>query len=213
MTIDQCEQRETAIRALWDKGDVDGAATAAIRAYGPEVLGFLVAVHRSEHDAGEVFSIFSERLWQGISGFSWRCSVRAWAYVIARNASRRYLRDRGRRHRREVPLSGCAAVAELAAHIRTETLSCLRTGHPNALVRLREALPPEDQALLILRVDRDLAWLDLARIFLDDTAPSPEALTREAARLRKRFQIVRRRLLDLGRERGVFPDVGPGRGA
>lgn len=195
---------EAAIRARCDAGDHDGAATAAIRAYGPELFGFLAAVLRSEDHAREVLSFTCERLWRSLPRFGWQCSMRTWAYAVARNSSLRYQRDLGRRGRREVALSECPAVSALAERVRTETLSCLRTDHPDSLMRLRDALPPEDRELLVLRVDRELAWLDLARVFLEDEAASDEALAREAARLRKRFQIVRRRLLDAGRRRGLF---------
>ncbi len=38
---------------------------------------------------------------------------------------------------------------------------------------------------------------------LDDPAATSEALKRESARLRKRFQLVKEKLLELGREAGL----------
>lgn len=207
MERDPFDPRDAEIRARWEAGDHDGAATEAIRRYGPEILGLLLALHGGDEDAaGEVFSMFGEQLWRGLPGFAWSCSVRTWAYVIARNASRGYRRAQRRREQRAVPLSDCPAVIEIAAKIRTETLSYLRTERRHEISRLRDSLPEEDRALLILRVDRDLAWLDLARVFLEDDAPSPQALQRESARLRKRFQLIKRRLLELGRARGLLPE-------
>jgi RNA polymerase sigma-70 factor (ECF subfamily) len=207
MERDVMDPREATLRALCDAGDVDGAATGAIRLYGAEIFGFLLALHGGDEDAaGDVFSMFSEQLWRGLGGFTWACSLRTWAYVVARNASRTHRRAARRWAQRRVPLSVCSAVAEMADRVRTETLSCLRTERRRDIDRLREELSEEDQALLILRVDRDLAWLDLARVFLGDAPASPEALQREAARLRKRFQLIKRRLYELGRKRGLLPE-------
>jgi len=55
--------------------------------------------------------------------------------------------------------------------------------------------------LLVLRVDKGLAWNDLARVMYAEDGPllDDEGLKREAARLRKRFQHVKERLLELKR--------------
>jgi RNA polymerase sigma-70 factor, ECF subfamily len=202
------EPREAFIRRRCEEGDQDGAATLTLRLYGPEIFGFLLALHRREEDANDVFSIWSERLWRTLGSFEWQCSLRTWAYVLARSASARHRRTAAKRAQQEGPLSACAAVSEIEAQVRTETLSYLRTERQSEIARLRESLTPEDQALVILRIDRGLAFSDLARIFLEeesgDAAPTADALARESARLRKRFQLVKQRLLALGRERGLF---------
>jgi hypothetical protein len=51
-----------------------------------------------------------------------------------------------------------------------------------------------------LRIDRDLAWRDIAKIL----GAEDDALDREAARLRKRFQFVKERLHALGKARGLI---------
>ena len=59
------EQRaalEAEIRGLCDAEDWGQAATIALKGYGPEVLGYLSAMSRTETDAAEVFSIFCEDL-------------------------------------------------------------------------------------------------------------------------------------------------------
>lgn len=209
MQRDHVEPREAIIRELCDKGDVDAASTEAIRLYGAEVCGFLLSLHGGDEDiVSDVFSTFSENLWKGLGRFAWECSLRTWVYAVARNASRAQGRADRRRARRHVPLSACPAVEEMAERVRTETLSYLRTDRRHEIRALREALSEDDQALLTLRVDRDLAWLDLARIFLGDGASAPGALERESARLRKRFQLIKRQLLELGRQRGLLPERG-----
>jgi RNA polymerase sigma-70 factor (ECF subfamily) len=57
---------------------------------------------------------------------------------------------------------------------------------------------------LVLRVDRDLQWNELAGIFLGDPSADAAALKKEAARLRKRFQLVKEKLLEQGKQQGLF---------
>jgi RNA polymerase sigma-70 factor (ECF subfamily) len=217
MGHDPTDAREAPIRRRSEEGDFDGAATLAVRLYGPEIFGFLLAVHRREEDASDVFSLWSERLWRTLGSFAWQCSLRTWAYVLARSVSSRFRQTEAKRAQRQVPLSACAALSEIAAQVRTETLSFLATERQSEIQRLRESLSPEDRALIILRIDRGLAFSELARIFLENEqdgaegareegapAADQEALQREAARLRKRFQLVKQRLLALAKERGLF---------
>jgi RNA polymerase sigma-70 factor (ECF subfamily) len=80
----------------------------------------------------------------------------------------------------------------------------LRTETKSKLVELRQRLPDDDQLLLILRIDRHLSWEELARVFLEEREDaSAEALKRESARLRKRFQLVKERLRALAVEHGL----------
>jgi RNA polymerase sigma-70 factor, ECF subfamily len=202
------EELERDLRQRCDGADYDGAASAALRGYGPEIFGFLVALHRDEGDASDVFSTFSENLWRGLPKFGWQCTLRAWAYTLARNASHRHRRDAKRHGQGRVPLSGSSAVEGLVHKVRTETLEYLKTEQKDRFAALRESLPAEDQTLLILRVDRRLAWDELARVTLgeQDGEPSEEELKKESARLRKRFQLVKEKLLEMGRRAGLVKD-------
>ncbi len=215
---------EKDLRDLVGGRDYDAAATLAIRAYGPEIFGFLMSMHRGSTDASDIFATFSEDLWRGLPRFAWQCSFRTWAYTLARNASHRHLKNRRRRAQGQVPLSASGA-AGLALAVRTATHSYLQTDHKDRFAALRESLPAEDQMLLILRVDRGLAWEELARILYEHrdergelreapaaeggedepaTPPSDEDLKRESARLRKRFQIVKEKLVTAGKRAGLF---------
>ncbi len=176
------EELEREVRRRCEAGDVAGAATAAVRGHvGPEILGFLAAMYRSEHDADEIFSVWSERLFRGLPGFGWECSLRTWAYTIARNASANFVRGRRNRARREL----AAESAELAAveqQVRTETRPYQRTEAKDKLSAIRDALAPEDRTLLVLRVDKRLEWKDLARVMLGEGEPVTDAaLARESA--------------------------------
>ena len=112
---------------------------------------------------------------------------------LARHASHDFREAQRAGRRLAVPLTEASAVSRLVAEVRTETLSLYRTETKSAIHKLREELDPDDQTLLILRVDRDLGWDELARLFIADGEPTPENVKRESARLRKRFQVLPRR--------------------
>lgn len=201
MSTEDRDELEREIRRRFEGGDLRGAAAEAMRGYGPEIFGFLLALHRNEDEAAEVFSTFSEQLWRGLPGFAWQCSFRTWAYTVARNASHRHLRG-ARRRAALVPIADCPELSEIAERVRTETAEFLRTPVKDAVRALRDALPDADRTLLVLRVDRGMSWLDLARVFGDEPEDDA-ALKRAAARLRKRFQLLKERLLDEARRAGV----------
>jgi RNA polymerase sigma-70 factor (ECF subfamily) len=165
-----------------------------------------VALHRREDDAGEVFSRFTEKVLRGLPSFEWQCSFRTWAYAIARNLSVTYRRETRRQDKKHVPLSGWSELSAVEQKVRSQTASYLRTERKTQVAALRQTLSAEDQTLLVLRVDRKLAWNDLARVMKDDdgSSLSPEAMKREVARLRKRFQLIKDRLYELGRRQGLI---------
>ena len=201
------ERLERDVRAACDCGDHREAATLALRGYGRELLGFLFAVHPTELEASDAFADLSEILWRKLPDFAWESTLRTWAYGIARNVSRTMRRDAGRRRKREAREGGDSVLDNVPAAVRTETLSYLRTQRRTRLEALRDELPEEDRALLILRVDRKLAWGDLARVLAptEDGRPlDAEAVVREAARLRKRFQLVKERLRAMAKRDGLI---------
>jgi RNA polymerase sigma-70 factor (ECF subfamily) len=194
---------ERRVRALLADGDSDQAVTETLRAHGPEVFGFLRGVLRNEADADEVFGALSERVWRHLAEFRWQCSLRTWVYVIARNEASRYARGVRRRNEGWVTTG---ALEDVIAAARTATRSQMGTEQQHKLLALRDELPQDDRTLLILRVDRDLSWDEIAWTFLPEGPASPQEETkRESARLRKRFQLVRRRLAERAREEGLLP--------
>jgi RNA polymerase sigma-70 factor, ECF subfamily len=190
MNAEEREILERSLRAHHDAEDFRAVATSAIEAYGPEVLGFLVNLLGDHQDAGDVFSIFCEDVWSGLPGFRWQSSFRTWAYTLARNAAHRFRDDP--HDRRRVSLSQSPQVFEIEERVRTATLTHLRTESKERVRVLRDALEPDDQALLVLRVDREMAWNDIARILLGAQGEADErAIARKAAALRKRFERVK----------------------
>jgi len=186
-------------------GDLGGAATAAVEGYGPEVLGFLVTLLRDENDATEVFSQTCEDLWTGLSRFEGRSSLRTWFYVLARHAASRFRRSPSRRPERRIAMSEATGIAEA---VRSRTLPHLRTEVKDGFARIRDALAEEDRALLVLRVDRNMSWNEIARVLYPDDS-SDEALGKVAARLRKRFQLVKDDIRARAREAGLLTDKEP----
>lgn len=199
-------QLEASIRAQCEAQAWSQAATIAVGGYGREVSGFLHALHRDDTAADDVFAIWSEHLWRGLPNFGWRSSFRTWLYALARHASLDYRRSESRRQRRASPLSGVAELSALIQQVRTETRSYLRTERRDRFAELRRSLPEEDQEILILRVDRGLPWEDLARVTLGVDEPAPEVIRRESQRLRKRFQLIKQRLLEMGKREGLIGD-------
>jgi RNA polymerase sigma-70 factor (ECF subfamily) len=167
-------------------------------------MGFLVTYVRDAEDAAEVFADFSEQLWKSLPRFEWRCSARTWAYMLARRAARHY-RRRERKHDAVKPLTQLSRLSAAVERVRTGTIAFQRTEVKDRFQELRLQLDPEDQTLLVLRVDRDLSWLELARIMLgDEPSPNEQALKTEAARLRKRFQYAKERLRVLVEKAGLL---------
>jgi RNA polymerase sigma-70 factor (ECF subfamily) len=201
---------ELQVRQCADARDWDGATAAALRGYGPEVLEFLAALHRNETEASDVFALFAEGVWRGLERFAWECSVRTWLYAVARRSSLRYRRDGKRRAAREAPLPEGSSASILVAQLASRTGSFLRTESRSRIAALRDTLPVADQTLLMLRVDRELSWNDLVRVLHedDDEKLDDEALKRETARLRKRFQLVKEKLHGLARGEGLIPPAG-----
>ena len=206
MNDDARARLEHDVRSACAGGDWERAATLAVRGYGPELLGFLVATLGSETDAADIFGETTEALWRGLPGFAWESTLRTWAYGVARNIVRTRRRDARRRDRR-TRAAGESTIEAVAQAVRTETLAFLRTGNRTRLQQLRGALAEEDRMLLVLRVDRGLAWNELARVLREGQGDGPMSeadVAREAARLRKRFQIVKDRLRELAKKEGLI---------
>jgi RNA polymerase sigma-70 factor, ECF subfamily len=190
------EAGERAIQELCEAGAYANATTAALRMYGVELLGFLRAVARNPDLAAEAFAELSEDIWKGLPRFRWHASLRSWLYALARNALSQLRRDPRRRIDRNLPLS---IAPEMAAVVRTVTLEIQRTEVKDEFRLLREQLDPEEHEILLLRLDRGLAWKDIARILGGD-----DNIDARAAVLRKRFERAKERLKKLAIAHGLI---------
>jgi RNA polymerase sigma-70 factor (ECF subfamily) len=198
-------QLEREVRERCERGDHAGAATALLQGYGPEILSFLMAIHRDPVETEDVFSEVAESVWTGLPRFAWESSARTWAYSVARHVSKTCRRNAARRDRRVVKWTG-SDFERVVAQVRTNTSAFLRTERRTRLQALRDSLAEDDRLLLVLRVDRDLSWKELARILSQtdaDGAMDAEGLARVAARLRKRFQVLKDKLRAMAAREGL----------
>ncbi len=187
---------EVQITAKLDGGDIAGAATVALKTYGPAILGYLFAIVRDPDDAEEVFSTFSEDLWKGIAGFQGISSVKTWAYKVAWHAAMRFLSSPHRNRMRRLRTS---EASQLAAELCTASTGRLWAERQDTLRELRERLSPEEETLIILRLDRHMSWKQIAVVLSADGHPSVES-----AALRKRYERLTMRLRELAREKGLI---------
>lgn len=194
------EELEHDVRALADRGDTNGAVTAAVQGYGDEIYSFLASRLSDDDAASDVFAQTCADLLTSLPSFQWRCSLRTWCYRLARAAATRYMRSPANRADRRVALSH---ISEAIDRVRSRTQLHLRSEVKDGLRKLREQLDPDEQQLLLLRIDRDLGWTEIAEIIDDDD--DPKALARASARLRQQFQTLKERLRELAIAEGLIP--------
>ncbi|HEV7558575.1 MAG TPA: sigma-70 family RNA polymerase sigma factor [Kofleriaceae bacterium] len=189
---------EAIVRARIDREDLQGAATAALQIYGSEIYGFLRATARDDDLGAEAFAQLGEDLWRGLAQFRWEASLRSWCYMLARNALHRLRRDPRRSPARHAGLSA-VEVSAIAEQLRTATAAYNKTEVRDELAVLRAQLDPEDHELLLLRLDRQMSWKEIARI-----RGGNDDITTRAAALRKRFERAKDRLRELALENGLL---------
>src|SRR5262245_23395243 len=185
------------VREALARGDIDGATVLVIRTYGPELIGWLISVLPGEADAQDAFSRLSEELWHSLSRFDGRCSVRTWCYMLARQAASRARANPRRDH--EVLVTSVPSLVEAVSNAWNSSRRRAQRAQ-DIYAEIRKQLPEDDQTLLVLRVDRDLPWRDIALVMLGEAADDKE-LTRKAALLRKRFERVKEQLRTLAAEK------------
>lgn len=181
---DERERVEAELRARHAAGDIQGVAADALKAYGPEVHGWLCAVLRDRDAADDVYGMLALDVVKDLPNFQWLCSLRGWVYTLGRHRMLAWRRAPENRPGRVVTLD--EEHANEAA--RTDTAPWKRTSVKARMRALREQLEPDERTLLILRVDRDLAWRDVAHI-----------MNEREATLRKRFERIKGRLRELAR--------------
>lgn len=188
---------DRALRDLLAGGELDRATELAIRSYGPELVGWLRSVLPNDADAQDAFSRTSEELWRSLQRFDGRCSIRTWCYMIARCAAF-HVRSLPRKDR-EVLVSHVPSMLGAVTYVWNTT----KVGAQRAddiYAQIREELGEEEQTLLVLRVDKDLSWREIAQVLCGEDAESAE-VEKRAATLRKQFERTKERLRALAAER------------
>ena len=114
----------------------------------------------TEADAQDAFSRTIQDLWKSLRRFDGRCSVRTWCYMLARHAAIKVRAKKTSQH--EVLVSQVPSMIGVVSHVWNTT----RRGQAavaDVYTQIRNELDEEDQILLVLRVDKDLAWRDIAQ--------------------------------------------------
>lgn len=184
---------EERVRELLAAGDLEGAATAALRGLGPQILRYLRSLLREEAAATEAFSQFAENLWKGLPRFRAESSLRTWAFRLASNAAVNLRAEAWRVRGRRLATGEASKIAE---EVRTKTAVRVERQR-RALDKLRESLSVEDRSLLVLRIDQALSWAEIADIL------SAEGRRVDVAAVAKRFERVKERLGKLARDQGL----------
>jgi len=188
------EELDRLVRERLATDGPDGAATALIETLGPAILRYLRSMLRVEEDAADAFSQWSENVWTGLPSFRGESSLKTWGYRLAWNAAQN-LRNEAWRKRGQRLATGQASA--LAMSIQTKSVVVVERQR-QALEELRAALSEEDRSLLVLRLDQQLSWNEVAEVL------AAEGKRIEPATLMKRFERVKARLGELARERGLL---------
>lgn len=186
---------EERIQDQLSRGDARGAATEAIRGFGPQIIRYLRSVLRDEDDAGDAFSRFAEKLWRSLPSFRGDCTVRAFCYRVAWSEAE-HVRDDAYRKRRVRLRSGVAS--RLAEEVRASS-GARREQRAERFAELRASLDRDEQSLLALRIDQQLSWREIAEVLTPAGEPGPT----EAA-VRKRFERTKEKVAAMARERGYL---------
>lgn len=193
----------TLVRMLAD-GRFEQVATLAIDAYGAELHGFLIHAMGNRAEAGDVFSDVVEKFWRELPRFAARCSMRTWLYLLAKHTMVSYRRSPWNGARR----TGDTRIDAAIDHARSQTPPWQCTDVKDRWRAIRDTIASDDRALLVLRIDRGMEWRDIARVTLGELEPEPGALARETARLRKRFELLKKQLRVRARAAGLLNDAG-----
>jgi len=188
------EELDRLVRERLATDGPDGAATALIETLGPAILRYLRSMLRVEEDAADAFSQWSENVWTGLPSFRGESSLKTWGYRLAWNAAQN-LRNEAWRRRGQRLATGQASA--LAMSIQTKSVVVVERQR-QALEELRAALSDEDRSLLVLRLDQQLPWNEVAEVL------AAEGKRIEPATLMKRFERVKAKLGELARERGLL---------
>ncbi len=197
-------------RRLPDRADVtlepESCTRALLTEHGAEVFSFLRAVCGSEHEAREVFREFTDEVFRALPRSHDAITPRIWAYRLAERARRRKELSQRPTATRVSP-NRVPNFDQLVGAMKTSPPLRAADERREKIKRLRVLLAPADRALLVLRVDRQVSWSDLAWVVNSEAEFSDSArlewLGKEA---RKEFQRVKARLRLLAAAEGLLPE-------
>ncbi len=203
MTSKERRELERSIHECLQRGDRKQAAELGIRGYGPEILKLLGMELQDPTAVQDVFGTFCENLWKGLTHFRGDSMFRTWAYCVARRTAINHLRSRTAKREN---LHGSMSSLDQEQDARSSTKPWFKTDIKTAFADLRQRLSQEDQELLFLRIDRQLAWDEVAYILADEgTSLSADELRKRSSVLRKRFQHLKELLRQMAATDGLLP--------
>lgn len=196
---------ETAIREALLRGDLEAVVQLAFDAHGPALAAFVRSRVPAGTDAEEVMAEVAAALWGALPTLQLHTSMRGYLFQMARHSVHRHLDREVRRGRLGVPLDELPSGFLGPEAVRTDTPAYLKTANKDLLAALRGSLSPEERTLLQLRIDQGLAFREIAQAMAEEgDALDERALTREAARWRKRYQLTKDRLRTLAQDAGLL---------
>ena len=169
------------------------AAEIAITEYGPGIFGMYMGVFHDEAAAQDAFQQFSVQLWQSLPSFQNRSAFFTWAFTIARRTISRSLNRPELRVEQRLPTLQERNLQ--ARWARTSTAEWRNTATRNRFEAMCAELDPEERTLVMLRIDQEMSWKEIAVVIADDDEPlDGAAVTRSASALRKRFERIKNKM-------------------
>jgi RNA polymerase sigma factor (sigma-70 family) len=172
-----------------------------IRRYAAEMRAFFRSRTASRQSMEEVYAVFTEDVWKGLPQLRSDKHVRSWLYVVARNALSRHVRFKRRWRLRHTGSGLDSLPAEVRQSYGTRQTNLAQ------LTPLLAELSPADRELLEQRLVKAMPWREIALQSARDTGTTDTSeafVTRESARLRKRYQLL---LLSM-RQRADLSNLG-----
>jgi len=163
------------------------------QAYGAELFGFLIGVLDERRAAREVYTAVLERLPEEAARFAAVCSARTLAYTLAR-------RELGRRRDGDFVKRASRTTDECSSSTPQAGSPYRSRSQANLITSIRSRLAPRDLEMLILRIDRQMTWRDLAMTSIGPGSTSK--LEAEAKRLRARFRRLSEHIERSAKRRG-----------
>ena len=197
---EHCGEEE--VRRACADGDGGRLAELIIERYGAGLLGFLVDRASSRSDAEEIWGRAAEKFARHAGSFAGRGSLRAWAYRVAKNALADFYGANGKRS-----FTGLTG-NPVEAPTPTEKPPWLQTEVKQRVRELRAQLSDVDQDLLVLRIDRDFSWKEVAEYLNGGPFDNEEDLARAASNASSQFRHAKRRLKNLMEQDGLMATVG-----
>ena len=183
----ESDELDAKVRTEIARGDLARATERILREYGDELARYLRSQLPNDADALDGFQRMSEDLWKSLARFDGRCSTRTWCYMIARHTAI-YIRTQPR-HAHEQLVSSIPSIQQAATEMFSRSL-VERAHQHEILAEAKEALDPDDRTLLVLRIDRNLSWREIAIVLLGEDASDAD-VTKKSAALRKQFERVK----------------------